>query len=307
MHEVAESPKVLMEFVGFYIKKIKPMILQFALNNSIIVALILGIVIGFFFPRVGDMVNFTYNGISPVQTFLLMMVFFINGMQLEWSELRKSINEKKAIAWGLFSILILSVIIGIKCVMYMPFPDFAELQIGLIIYFAVPSSSAACVVLTRQAKGDVTLALLITIMANIIAVFTAPAMLFYMSDLKYVNLNVMTMVLKLSYTVLLPLALGRGLRYASRVKHFVTTSTNTLKMVQMFVLFSVPWMEVSKAKINGSFDDITFRGVAAVLGWSAVVHIIFLIVNTIASKLLRFNVATTKAIVITCRLNHLYL
>ena len=116
------------------------------------------------------------------------------------------------IAIGLGSILFVTVVIGTKLTEQVEFPQDGNgtdyLQQGLVVFYTVPTTISSGVVLTEQAEGNVALALLLTVVSNIVGVFTIPVMLQWLvglaesADGEDVQLDIGALIVKLTLIVL---------------------------------------------------------------------------------------------------------
>jgi predicted Na+-dependent transporter len=101
------------------------------------------------------------------------------------------------------------------------------------------------VVLTEQAGGNVILSLILTVVANIVGIFTVPPILGWLVDFDNVGgqddaaaiqLDVGQLVLKLVYTLFIPICCGKFLNRYDRVKEF----TKNYKFLLKVLLLSLP-------------------------------------------------------------------
>ena len=86
--------------------------------------------------------------------------------------------------YGLFSILFLTSLVGVSLTGLLDKETFSvlEFRTGLQVFFATPTTVNMGVVLTEQAGGNVILSLILTVVANIIGIFTVPLMLGMLVD-----------------------------------------------------------------------------------------------------------------------------
>ena len=115
------------------------------------------------------------------------------------------------------------------------FPDVEEFSIGLVVFFAGPTTVSSGVVLTQQANGNYALALMLTVVTNICATFTIPPMLSWLGDVSdEVSLDVASLILKLTLTVLIPLIVGKMIGFHPRVKTWVKLHAYPLKLIGIY-------------------------------------------------------------------------
>jgi len=72
---------------------------------------------------------------------------------LQTAALRKAITAVAGISYGLFSILFLTVVVGVKLTQQIDFgvPG-GEFQAGLVVFFSMPTTINSGIVLTQQVK-----------------------------------------------------------------------------------------------------------------------------------------------------------
>lgn len=131
-----------------------------------------------------------------------------------------------------------------------------------------------------QANGNYALAVLLTVVTNMVASFTIPGMLSWLADFDGVTLDVADLVLKLVLRVLVPIIIGKAMsQYIPGVSDWVKRRKWPLKLVSIYALVALPWILTSRARDDGKFDDVTAASVFALMGWALTMHIIFLVMN----------------------------
>jgi len=171
-------------------------------------------------------------------------------------------------------------------------------QIGIQIYFIVPCTISAGVILTGQAGGAVALSVMLTVFCNLAAVFTVPPLVAWIVAFKNVRLDPVALLIKLILTVLLPLLVGKGVRYVPHVKPCIIKFSDTLKVISIILLTIIPWMKVSQASAEKAFRDISVASVFAVLGWGMAMHVLFIIVIYPPCLLLKLEKPVLKSVMI---------
>jgi len=110
------------------------------------------------------------------------------------------------------------------------------------------------------------------------AVFTVPPLVSWIIAFENVKLDPVKLLIKLVLTVLLPLLVGKGLRYVPHVKPCIKKFSNTLKVISIILLTMIPWLKVSQASKQKAFGAISVGSIFAVLGWGLAMHLLFIIV-----------------------------
>ncbi|KAL9974288.1 hypothetical protein ACROYT_G011305 [Oculina patagonica] len=171
-------------------------------------------------------------------------------------------------------------------------------QTAIQIYFIAPCTISAGVILSAQAGGAVALAVMLTVISNITAVFTIPPLITWIIAFDNVQLDPIKLLIKLILTVLPPLLVGKSVRYVPRVKPFVMKYSNTLKMISIVLLSMVPWIKVSQASDKNAFSGVSAGSIFAVLAWGMTMHILFIVIILLPSLLLKLEKPALKSVVI---------
>ncbi|KXJ17867.1 putative sodium/metabolite cotransporter BASS4, chloroplastic [Exaiptasia diaphana] len=152
--------------------------------------------------------------------------------------------------------------------------------------------------MVENAGGNAALALMTTVVCNLMAVFTVPLMIKWLMSFEGVKIDIVNLLVKLILTVLLPLLVGKGMRYIPKVKPFVKKYSITLKTMSVTLLTAIPWMKVSVSSQQGAFGDVSVGSVFALLGWGLFLHFGFMVMNLLLSLLFRIDTPALKCIVV---------
>jgi len=139
-----------------------------------------------------------------------------------------------------------------------------EFALGLGLFWAMPTSASAGVMMVSAAGGAVPLAVALTVVSNIVGVFTAPAWVALLLG-AVVPVNVPALLASLAETVLLPLAVGWALReFVPVVKPLVARHRVSLRMMQAVCLSVVPWqLMAGNAAALAALDAATIAALCA--------------------------------------------
>jgi len=139
--------------------------------------------------------------------------------------------------------------------------------IGIFLVAVMPTTLSSGVVMTGAAGGNMAQALVITILANGLAVFTIPVVLSLLLRLiggsAVVYIDKLAIMIKLGFYVLLPLCFGLTIKLLA--KSLMDQWVYRLQMLNQLLVLAIVWMAMSQAK-----DTIVSGG--------ASVGIIFLLV-----------------------------
>jgi sodium/bile acid cotransporter 7 len=203
-----------------------------------------------------------------------------------------------AILFGFLSILLLTPLLSLALA---PMPlSPPEFPLGLALFMSMPSTVSTGVLMTGEAKGNVALAVLFSVGTNLVGVLTVPFWLkaYATDDVAAASsaLNPLDLLWKLALTILLPLLVGKSLRYFTRVCDFVKKHKMKLKLLSSALLISVPWitMSVSSAKLRAASGT----AILILIGLALALHTLLLVFNYISCMLLRMPQSQKKAVVI---------
>ncbi|XP_065674804.1 uncharacterized protein LOC136091317 [Hydra vulgaris] len=280
------------------IKKLGHLLLSNVLPISFIAALIIGI----FLPQVGNTLNH-----KSTTYICLVVIFLYSGLYLPSSAIKDSIKAYKAAAWGFISILFISCIIGSQLTMLVPFHKISSslgtqsFKTGLVVYFCSPCTVSSGVLMVTQLKGNYALAVLLTVATNVVGIFTSPLLLKWMLKTEgNFNFDVLSLLTNLLLSLLLPLVIGKLLRFVKVIKEFSTIPKLKLcfMLLNIIALALIVMIQVSQTSQNGGLKRLTVLSTVILTAWSLTVHIIFLLVNATASWLLRLEIKQKKCIVV---------
>ena len=102
----------------------------------------------------------------------VVVIFIISGATLKTEEIAEALKSGRgALAYGWVAILGLTPLLGCSGAAA---GDSVEFRYGLSLFCCVPTTLTSGVTLVRNAKGNVALALMLTVTTNLIGVFTVP-------------------------------------------------------------------------------------------------------------------------------------
>lgn len=246
-------------------------------------------VVGVLFPAPG---RFVASSAAP-QYIAVSIIFICSGLLLRTDEIYAALSAWKASVFGTVSILLITPLIGVFLAFRVPVDP--SLQLGLALFCCMPTTLSSGIALTSQARGNVALALLLTVLTNTVGIFTVPFVLaLLLSVAGDVELSATSLLVKLCLTMLLPLAVGR---YASRlVRPWVDANRSSITTISNLSLISIPWMKFSQS--SAQLAQIAVPSLVILFAAGLVIHILFLLFNDRASRLLRLQQEARKAVVL---------
>ncbi|MDP7395339.1 MAG: bile acid:sodium symporter, partial [Lentisphaeria bacterium] len=147
----------------------------------------------------------------PTALVAVTIIFLISGLVLKTDDIKVALGAWTATLWGCSSILLVTPAIGVCLAMWIPMDG--SLKLGLALFCCMPTTLSSGVVLTTQARGNVAMALLLTVMTNIGGVFVVPFVIVIaignMTGDSQIELSATNLLFKLCLVVLVPLMVGK--------------------------------------------------------------------------------------------------
>jgi sodium/bile acid cotransporter 7 len=145
--------------------------------------------------------------------FVIVLIFLLSGLALNTDQIRSGIADIRGI---LLALLLIFLIAPLLAVLFTFLPLETGVVIGLFLVAVMPSTLSSGVVMTGAAGGNMAHALVITIIANSLAVFTIPIVLGLLFSLtgesRSIEIEQLPIMIKIGSLVLLPLISGIVLR-----------------------------------------------------------------------------------------------
>eukprot|EP00878_Enallax_costatus_P028780 GHUV01031122.1.p1 GENE.GHUV01031122.1~~GHUV01031122.1.p1 ORF type:complete len:337 (+),score=111.54 GHUV01031122.1:130-1140(+) len=229
------------------------------------VALLTALLLGASFPSLG--VAAAGLQIPAITTF---GIFVVQGLQLRRKEAAAALSSIGAVAYGLTSILLLTPLIGLL-VVQLPL-DPPALALGLGVFAAMPTALSSGITFTQQLGGNVSLALLLTVVSNILGIFTMPFMLPHIVAASPLSaaadagvtsagagvLEPVPLLLQLCQTILLPTMIGAAIRgLIPGAAAAIDKRKKLLSYLSAALLALVPWMQVSNGGLKAAKHSST--------------------------------------------------
>lgn len=117
----------------------------------------------------------TMGDFPIAQTCCIVVIFFISGLTLKTADIQSALKAGRGLAYGIFSILGLTPMMGFLMVQ-IPFEP-VQFRYGLALFCCVPTTLTSGVTLVAGALGNSALALMLTVLTNTVGVFTVPFIL----------------------------------------------------------------------------------------------------------------------------------
>ena len=184
-----------------------------------------------------------HNGTDIV----IILIFFISGLLLSAELIKAGFQDIKGLILALFLVFIVSPAIA---AIFSLAPINPEIKIGIFLVAVMPSTLSSGVVMTGAAGGNMAHALLITVLANSLSVITIPAalsmLLLIIGDNSAVSFNKISIMIKIFWCVLVPLALGLTTKYF--IKQIPLKLERKLQLLNQVFVLSIVWTALSQSK-----------------------------------------------------------
>lgn len=188
---------------------------------------------------------------------VIVLIFFFSGLILDSRQIKLGLMDIKGI---LIAQMIIFFVAPIAAACFGIAPLDNGIKIGIFLIAVMPTTLSSGVVMTGAAGGNMAHALVITIIANGLAVVTIPVVLAQLLNLiggiTVVSIDKSAIMIKLSLLVLLPLGCGLLIKYYT--KSMMDRQGAKLSVLNQCLILGIVWMAVSQARhaiINGG-DNI---------------------------------------------------
>lgn len=253
--------------------------------DSFVIAIIISIVIAYFFPQLGA--SDSPIPMNLISSLGISFIFFFYGLSLSSEALRDGMRNWKlhlsvqASTFVLFPLLILPFFPMFKDTSYEMF------WLAFLFMAALPSTVSSSVVMVSMAKGNLPGAIFNASISGVVGIILTPLWMLPFIQQTDVAFDFSSIYLQLITEIVIPLILGLSLRrYLGgwALRHKVT-----LNKFDKFIILLI----IYKSFVQ-SFEDQIFSSVSILemLGMSLLVLILFLLVYVLTGwigKLLKFN------------------
>lgn len=187
---------------------------------------------------------------------VIVIIFFLSGLALDIRQVREGVADVKGTLLALFLIFIAAPAIGY---FFSLLPLETGLLVGILLVASMPTTLSSGVVMTGSSGGNMAHSLLITIIANSLAVVTIPltlAILLGGENSRTIELDQLSIMIKIATLVLAPLVVGIiTRRLFARQLQPVLSYTSTYNQLG---ILSMVWMALcgSRNAIVDGLDSI---------------------------------------------------
>lgn len=143
---------------------------------------------------------------------IIVIIFFLSGLALDTRQIREGLSDVKGTLLALFLIFLIAPTIGY---FFSLLPIQTGILTGILLVASMPTTLSSGVVMTGGAGGNMAHSLLITVIANSLAVITIPLSLSILlggENSTSIQIDQLPIMIKIASLVLTPLALGIVIR-----------------------------------------------------------------------------------------------
>ncbi|MEW5908938.1 MAG: bile acid:sodium symporter, partial [Thermodesulfobacteriota bacterium] len=189
---------------------------------------------------------------------IVFLIFLASGLVLKAGKIREGVGDIKGTVISL-SLIFVAAPLTAYAGAFLPIDS--EIKIGLFLVAIMPSTLSSGVVMTGASGGNMAHALLITIIANAMSIFTIPLSLAILlgvgGEAGTVPIQKGKIMLQIAFLVLMPLVIGLMLR-PKRI-HLDRFFQQIVPVVNQCMILAVVWMALSGAKeavVNGGNQTV---------------------------------------------------
>lgn len=178
---------------------------------------------------------------------VIFLVFFFSGMILDPAQIRAGLANFKGTVHALILIFIISPVLA-ALLQFLPVNP--GIRIGLFLVAVMPTTLSSGVVMTGAAGGRMAHSLVITVIANMLAVATIPVSLFLLLELTgnetAIVIDKAAVMTKIGVFVVLPLLAGLFVR--SIFHHWIQAHSSRFQLLNQLLILAIVWMGIAQSK-----------------------------------------------------------
>lgn len=204
-------------------------------NYFLPVGLLLAFLVAWLDPEPGALLQ--QMGLIP---WMVVIIFLINGYQTNLKQLPRGRGIISGSIVGIVISLLISPFVGLIVASTLALPVGAV--VGLVIMSTVPPTLSSGIVMTQIAGGNVPKALFLTILLNLVGIFTIPFMLqLTLESVGIITISPWPLLTQLILIVLIPFVVGMVLKLVVHIptRHWL------LRYLPSFCVVGTVWMSVS--------------------------------------------------------------
>ncbi len=195
---------------------------------------------------------------------VICFIFFFSGLLLYPDQIKSGLTDIKG---SFIALVIIFLVAPATAAVLSMTPIPVGIKMGFFLVAVMPTTLSSGVVMTEIAGGNMAHALVITIVANALAVFLIPVTLCFLLNFTgtavVASIDKIAIMMKIAFLVVVPLCSGLMIKYWA--ESFVRQFIRKLPIVNQLLVLSMVWMALSQTR-------------AVILNSGKVIGIIFLFV-----------------------------
>ena len=212
---------------------------------------------------------------------VVVLIFFFSGFALSPEQLKDGLSDVSGL---LLACTVIFVIAPLAAMLFSWVPLETGIIIGLFLVAVMPTTLSSGVVMSAAAGGSAAHALVITIVANTLSVFTIPyalaLLLTLIGESATITIDKAGIMLKIGLLVILPLAVGMLLKI--RLTTLYQRVARKLSIVNQCLILTIVWIAMSQTRAMLVGSGLT---VALILAMVFAYHALLLIAGSILIRL----------------------
>jgi sodium/bile acid cotransporter 7 len=225
---------------------------------------------------------------------VIVLIFFLSGLALDARQIRAGVSDYRGTIVALLLIFISAPLVA---ALFSFLPLATGITIGLLLVSAMPTTLSSGVVMSGSSGGNMAHALLITIIANALAVFTIPitlGLLFsFNGDSRVIEIDQWPMMLKIAKLVLLPLVIGIVTR--GRAGGPIKSILPYVSICNQLGILLVVWMGSCQGRA-AIVENLQSLIPVVLLTFSY--HLVLLLIAVAATRLLKFRKGRRESVIL---------
>jgi len=271
---------------------------EFIVKNFLILGLLTVIIFGLICPGPGQFLNNQTIANLTLTDYAIDLIFIVSGLCLDTIA---DAMQPKALMLGMFLVLFVTPCLAVPILslnMLIPSLNVSFLQ-GMALFCVVPTTLSSGVTMITSAKGNVSLAILLTTVTNIFGVFTMSLTAPHIFSLTTIKISTWEMLRELLLLTLLPLIIGMSLRrFVGPLREIAKKYKKPLGLTQNSCILFVVLLNISKARDN--LIDAAPQDLAVCLTLAASTHLIYRIIGYFAATAANLPPKDWVTIVLMC-------
>ena len=178
---------------------------------------------------------------------MIFIIFIISGLLIDGDQVKAGLKDVKSTILALVVIFIIAPIaaLGLSFI-----PLDTGILVGLFIVAVMPTTLSSGVVMTGTAGGNMAHALFVTIVSNLISIFSIPLilglLLNFLNQDKDLTIDKVSIIIKLMLLVLMPLALGMIIK--SKFFNKGQLKKYKLGLINQWMIIGIVFISLGSAK-----------------------------------------------------------